>query len=62
MILQGYESRTQPRELYENARDYIPNAKNVIVKYLPGGHFWSLESPNETIEALRELLAMPLQK
>ena len=57
MILQGYESRTQPREFYENAREYIPNAKDVVVKYMPGGHFWTLESPSETTEALRQLLA-----
>lgn len=60
MIMQGYESRTQPREFYESAREYIPNAKDVRVKYLPGGHFWSMESPDETTEAIRELLAMPI--
>jgi pimeloyl-ACP methyl ester carboxylesterase len=58
LIMQGYNSKTQPRELYENARDYIPNASDVAVKYLPGGHFWTLESPEETTQAIRELLTM----
>ncbi|KAK4940843.1 hypothetical protein LTR10_019115 [Elasticomyces elasticus] len=60
MIMQGYESRTQPREFYEAARDYIPNAKEVRVKYMPGGHFWTMESPKETTEAIQELLAIPI--
>jgi pimeloyl-ACP methyl ester carboxylesterase len=58
LIMQGFESRTQPREFYEKARDYIPNAKDVAVKYMPGGHFWTLESPDETTEAVRQLLTM----
>ena len=58
LIMQGYDSKTQPREFYENAQDYIPNASEVKVKYMPGGHFWTLESPNETTEAIRDLLAM----
>ena len=60
MIMQGYESKTQPREFYENAREYIPNAKEVRVKYMPGGHFWSMESPKETTEAIQELLSCPI--
>ena len=58
MLLQGQGSKTQPREFYENAREYIPNAKSVDVRFLPGGHFWTLESPNETTEAIRHLLSM----
>lgn len=58
MILQGYESKTQPREFYEDAKICIPNAKSVEVRYIPGGHFWSKESPDETTEAIRELLKM----
>jgi pimeloyl-ACP methyl ester carboxylesterase len=58
VIMQGYESRTQPREFYEKAREYIPNAKDVRVRYMPGGHFWTLESPKETTEAIRLLLSM----
>jgi len=58
MIMEGYDSKTQPREFYENAREYIPNAKDVAVKYIPGGHFWTLESPAETTEAILELLKM----
>ena len=58
MIMQGYESKSQPREFYEKAREYIPNAKEVGVRYIPGGHFWTLESPEETTAAIRELLEM----
>jgi pimeloyl-ACP methyl ester carboxylesterase len=58
LVMQGYESKTQPREFYERARDYIPNAKDVQVAYMPGGHFWTLESPTETTEAIRRLLSM----
>ena len=58
LILQGYGSKTQPREFYEKAQEYIPNAKDVDVRYLPGGHFWSLESPDETTDAIRHLLKM----
>lgn len=58
MIMQGYASKSQPREFYERARDYIPNAKEVGLRYIPGGHFWTLESPDETTAAIRALLAM----
>lgn len=58
MIMQGYESKSQPREFYEDAREYIPNARDVGVRYIPGGHFWTLESPVETTDAIRDLLAM----
>jgi len=58
MIMQGYESKSQPREFYEKAREYIPNAKDVKVTYIPGGHFWTLESPSETTAAIRQLLQM----
>ena len=58
LIMQGFDSKTQPREFYENSRDYIPNAKDVQVRYMPGGHFWTLESPNETTDAIRHLLTM----
>jgi len=29
-----------------------------IEQGLPGGHFWTLESPDETTAAIRELLTM----
>ena len=58
LIMQGYESKTQPREFYEKAAEYIPNSPNVQVRYLPGGHFWTLESPDETTDAIRHLLTM----
>ena len=58
VIIEGYESKTQPREFYEDARKYIPNAKDVAVRYMPGGHFWTLESPKETTDAIRLLLTM----
>jgi pimeloyl-ACP methyl ester carboxylesterase len=56
LILQGYHSRTQPREWYENARQYIPNARDVRVRYLDAGHFWPLENPRETTQALSDFL------
>ena len=56
--MQGHDSRTQLHEFYKAAREYIPNARAVRVRYLPGGHFWTLESPNETIDAIRQLLSM----
>lgn len=59
MILEGYESKTQPREFYEHSRDYIPNAKSVEVRYIQAGHFWSMERPDEVTALVRELLAMP---
>jgi len=58
LIMQGYDSKTQPREFYENAREYLPSAKDVAVRYMPGGHFWTLESPNETTDAIRHMLTM----
>ncbi|WP_164662193.1 alpha/beta fold hydrolase [Tropicibacter sp. Alg240-R139] len=58
LIMQGYDSKTQPREFYEDARTYIPNAKDVGVEFVPGGHFWSLESPKETTAAIERLLKM----
>jgi pimeloyl-ACP methyl ester carboxylesterase len=58
LIMQGYDSKSQPREFYENAREYIRNAKDVRVRYLPGGHFWSMESPQETTDAIKELMSM----
>ncbi len=58
VIMQGYDSRTQPREFYENAREYIPNAKAVEVMYLKGGHFWTLEDPQGTTAAVRRMLQL----
>ncbi|KAJ9602811.1 hypothetical protein H2200_012591 [Cladophialophora chaetospira] len=57
LLVSGYESKTQPREFFEGiTKEHIPNAKNVEVRFLPGGHFWSLESPEETTELLRKFL------
>lgn len=56
-LLQGADSRSQPREFYTDAREYIPNARSVHVRYIPGGHFWTLESPEDTTEAIREALS-----
>lgn len=58
MILQGYDSKTQPREFYDGIESTMPNAKDVRVRSIPGGHFWSKESPAESIEAISELLAI----
>ncbi|KAK2685456.1 hypothetical protein QWA68_015690 [Fusarium oxysporum] len=57
-IMQGYHSKSQPREFYENAREYIPNAPKVEVVYLTGGHFWTLECPEETTEAIKKMLRL----
>ena len=58
VIMQGYDSKTQPREFYEKAREYIPNAPAVEVRYMSGGHFWTLESPDETTEAIKLLIEL----
>ena len=55
-LLQGADSRSQPREFYEDAREYIPNARSVDVSFIPGGHFWTLESPGESTDAIRAAL------
>lgn len=55
LVLQGYHSKTQPREFYEGINmEHIPNAKSVEVQFLPGGHFWPLECPSETTDALEK--------
>ena len=58
MLLQGYDSPSQPREFFQDVEQYIPNAKAVKVKFIPGGHFWPLESPKEAIEGIRAMLAL----
>lgn len=42
LILQGFHSRTQPREWYENPQQYIPKSRDVRVRYIDAGHFWRL--------------------
>jgi pimeloyl-ACP methyl ester carboxylesterase len=61
VIMQGYDSKTQPREFYEKAREYIPNAAAVEVTYMSGGHFWTLESPAETTQAIQRLIILASQ-
>lgn len=56
LIMQGFDSKSQPREFYERVREYIPNAKRVTVRYISGGHFWTLESPSETTDIIRKFL------
>lgn len=56
LIMQGYYSKTTPRELYEHAREYIPNAKEVSVAFIKAGHFWTLENPEESTKALVQFL------
>jgi pimeloyl-ACP methyl ester carboxylesterase len=58
VMMQGYDSKTQPREFYTKAREYVPNATTVEVRYMSGGHFWTLESPEETEEAIRRLVEL----
>jgi pimeloyl-ACP methyl ester carboxylesterase len=56
MVMQGHPGLVQPYEFYENCRDYIPNAPEVLVRYLDAGHFWTLEDPITTTQHVRELL------
>jgi pimeloyl-ACP methyl ester carboxylesterase len=58
MIIQGYESRTQPREFYEHAAEYIPNSPRVAVEYVEAGHFWPKERPDDITALIRKLLEM----
>lgn len=58
MLLQGYDSPSQPREFFEGVEQYIPHARVVRLKFIPGGHFWPLESPNEATEAIRGMIAL----
>ncbi|WP_432049114.1 alpha/beta fold hydrolase [Streptomyces asiaticus] len=55
-LMQGRDSRSQPREFYADAAEHIPHAAGVEVRYVTGGHFWPLESPEETSATLREVL------
>lgn len=55
LVLQGYHSKTQPREFYQDiSKEHIPNAKSVQVKFLDGGHFWPLECADETSDTLEQ--------
>ena len=56
MIIEGYDSKTQPREFYENSLEYIPNAASVAVEYIDEGHFWSMERPQAVTALIRKLL------
>ncbi len=49
-------SQTQPREFYIDAHEYIPNAKDVTVRHVDAGHFWSVEAPDELTDHLRDFL------
>ena len=53
-----YDSPSQPREFFEDVEQYIPNARIVQLKFIPGGHFWPLESPNEATEGIRDMIAL----
>ena len=57
-LLQGRDSRTQPREFYDDAADHLPHVPHVELRLLPAGHFWPLEAPAETSAVLREVLAV----
>ncbi|WP_435156103.1 alpha/beta fold hydrolase [Amycolatopsis sacchari] len=56
-LVQGWDSHTQPREFFTDAGKYLPGVSEVDVRYLPGGHFWPVECPQETTALLREVLA-----
>ncbi|KPI37042.1 Haloalkane dehalogenase [Cyphellophora attinorum] len=61
LIMQGKESKTQPWEWYVDARKYIPNAKDVKVRFIEEAcHYWPTEQPELTTKAVEELLAMPV--
>ncbi|MCS7482506.1 alpha/beta fold hydrolase [Umezawaea endophytica] len=55
-VVQGHDSRSQPREFYEDAAEHLPQVPSVDLRLVPGGHFWPLESPAEVSAALREVL------
>jgi hypothetical protein len=58
MILEGKESKSQPRD-YKKSREHTPNAEDVNVRYINGSHFWTLEileSLEETTTAIQEKL------
>ena len=58
LCIQGYESKTQPREFYTDVKQYLPNVPVADVVFIDAGHFWSMESPDEVTAAVRTLLAM----
>ena len=58
MLLQGYDSPSQPREFFEDVEQHIPNAKAVKLKFIEGGHFWPLENPSDATEGIRAMLAL----
>ncbi|KAJ4289110.1 hypothetical protein N0V90_011452 [Kalmusia sp. IMI 367209] len=60
LILEGKESRSQPWEFYqaEDVKQWLSGAKETKVRFVEGGHFWSLESPEDTFQAILELLNM----
>lgn len=60
LILEGKESRSQPWEFYNEAdvKMWLSEAKETGVRFVEGGHFWSLESPEDTYQAILQLLLM----
>lgn len=60
MVIQSHDGLVQPREYYLNARDCIPNAAEVLVRFVDAGHFWMLEDPGTATAYLRELLELPI--
>ncbi|KAJ4353540.1 uncharacterized protein N0V89_005270 [Didymosphaeria variabile] len=62
LVLEGKESRSQPFEFYDakDVNEWLSGAKRTGVRFVEGGHFWSLESPEDTYQAVLELLDMEL--
>ncbi|KAL1607966.1 hypothetical protein SLS60_002905 [Paraconiothyrium brasiliense] len=60
LILEGKESRSQPFEFYDakDVNDWLSSAKKTGVRFVEGGHFWSLESPEDAYQAILQLLEM----
>ena len=58
MLLQGYDSPSQPREFFEDVEQHLPNARVVKLRFIPRGHFWPLESPSQATEGIRAMIAL----
>ncbi|GGY18252.1 alpha/beta fold hydrolase [Streptomyces djakartensis] len=58
-LMQGWDSRTQPREFFADLDEHLPNVPSLDVRFISGGHFWPLESPDEASAVLREVLRRP---
>lgn len=58
MLIQGHDSKTQPREFYADVQQFLPNARRVTTTFIQAGHFWCVEAPDETTRAIEALLKL----